>query len=199
MTPVVRSVEASPSRGQGLVGAKGFHRGALLAVLLVGAAIVFAGYNWRSTTGQTIGGDLPDSPGVDRQVDGLHVLDAYLVPRPAPGSFSLVCDLVTRSGGPDRLVAVSLGDGAAAGLGPVAGGNATAATGLSVPSDHLLQIGPEANATPVTVTGVSKPPGPGSLATATFSFARRGPVSMRLPIWASVSGPAGRDHSGRTP
>lgn len=153
-------------------------------------AIVAAGGSWWYSTRITPAGDLPDSPGVERTIGGLHVLNAYLVADATRGSFTVVCDLVTASGGPDRLTGVSVGDGAAAQpLGTARG----EAAGLPVGSQRLLLIGPEVGAIHITVTGITRPAAPGSLTTATFTFAQRGPVSIRLPIWTSVSGPAGPD------
>jgi hypothetical protein len=126
---------------------------------------------------------------VDRQVDGLHVLNAYLVPGASRGTYTLMADLVTSSGGGDRLLAVSA-DGAATRLDPTAPGSATTA-GLPVGSRHLLQIGPETGAQPLTISGMTGTGEPGTFVRTTFSFARRGPVSVLLPVWASVSGPAG--------
>jgi hypothetical protein len=127
---------------------------------------------------------------VDRQVDGLHVLNAYLVPGAGRGAYAVVADLVTTSGGADGLLTVAAGGGAATTLDPTVSGSATTA-GAPVGSGQLLQIGPETGAQPLTVTGVIPPTDPGTLVKTTFSFARRGPVSMLLPVWTSVSGPAG--------
>jgi hypothetical protein len=158
----------------------------LLLFLAVGAGI----FNWWSSTGQSVASDVTDSPGVDRQVDGLHVLNAYLVPRSTRGAFTLVADLVTSSGGSDRLLAVSAGGGAAKQLGATAPGSRPT-SGVPVGSRHLLQFGPETGAQPLTVTGVTRPDNPGTFVRTTFTFARRGPVSLLLPVWASASGPAG--------
>jgi hypothetical protein len=161
----------------------------LAAVLLLSLAIGAGIVTWWNSA-QSVAGDVPVSPGVDRQVDGLHVLDAYLVPRTSGGAYAVVADLVTSSGGGDRLLTVSADGGATTRLDPtVAGSGAT--EGVPVGSDHLLQFGPETGARPLAVTGVTGPGGPGTFVRTTFSFSRRGPVSMLLPIWASVSGPAG--------
>jgi hypothetical protein len=160
--------------------------GLLLLALAIGAGI----FNWWSSTGQSVAGDVPDSPGVDRQVDGMHVLNAYLVPRSSRGAFTVVADLVTSSGGSDRLLAVSAGGGAAKQLGATAPGSQPT-TGVPVGSSHLLRFGPESGAQPLTLTGVTRPGNPGTFVRTTFTFARRGPVSVLLPVWASVSGPAG--------
>jgi hypothetical protein len=158
----------------------------LLLCLAVGAGV----FNWWNTTGQSVAGVVPDSPGVDRQVDGLHVLNAYLVPGASLGALTVVADFVTSSGGRDRLLAVSAGGGAAKKLGARApGGRST--MGVTVGSSHLLQFGPETGAQPLTVTGVTRPGNPGTFVRTTFTFARRGPVSLQLPVWASVSGPVG--------
>jgi len=83
---------------------------ALLLLLAVGAGL----FNWSSSTGQSVAGDVPDSPGVDRQVHGLHVLNAYLLPSASrAAALTVVADLVTSSGGGDRLLTVSAGGGAA--------------------------------------------------------------------------------------
>jgi hypothetical protein len=158
----------------------------LILSLAIGAGI----FNWWSSTGQSIAGDVPDSPGADRQVDGLHVLNAYLVPGGSRGAYAVFADLVTTSGGADRLLTVSAGGGATTRLDPAVSGSATTA-GAPVGSGHLLQIGPETGAQPLNVTGVTPPADPGTLVKTTFSFDRRGPVSILLPVWASVSGPAG--------
>jgi hypothetical protein len=160
---------------------------ALLLLLAVGAGL----FNWSSSTGQSVAGDVPDSPGVDRQVHGLHVLNAYLLPSASrAAALTVVADLVTSSGGGDRLLTVTAGGGAAKNLGaPVPGTRSTA--GVPVGSGHLVRFGPETGAQPLTVTGVTRPGDPGTFVRTTFSFARRGPVSVLLPVWASVSGPAG--------
>jgi hypothetical protein len=157
----------------------------LLLSLAIGAGI----FNWWTSTGQSVAGDVPDSPGVDRQVDGLHVLNAYLVPG-SRGAYAVFADVVTTSGGADRLLTVSVGGGANTRLDPAVPGSATTA-GAPVGSRHLLQIGSETGAQPLTVTGVTPPADPGTFVKTTFNFARRGPVSILLPVWASVSGPAG--------
>jgi hypothetical protein len=161
---------------------------ALLLFLVVGAGV----FNWWSSTGQSVAADVPDSPGVDRQVDGLHVLNAYLVPGASRGAFTVVADLVTSSGRGDRLLAVSAGGGAAKKLG-VTSPRTPSTAGVPVGSSHLLKFGPEPGAQPLTVTGVTRTGNPGTFVRTTFSFARRGPVSLLLPVWASVSGPAGPD------
>jgi hypothetical protein len=171
---------AGPDRSRWAVVSAG-----LLLALAVAAGVV----NWRSSADPSVAGDVPDSPGVDRQVDGLHVLNAYLVPGARRGAFAVVADFVTSSGGSDRLLAVSTGR-AETRVDPKAPGNSTPA-GLPVGSDHLVEVGPETGAQSVTVTGVTQPRDPGTLVRATFSFARRGPVSVLVPIWASLSGPAG--------
>jgi hypothetical protein len=158
----------------------------LLLSLAVGAGIL----NWWSSTGQSVAGVVPDSAGVDRQVDGLHVLNAYLVPGGRRGALAVVADFVTTSGGADRLLGVSAGGGAATRLGSTVPGSRSTA-GMSVGPGHLLQVGPEAGAQPLTVTGVTRPGDPGTFVRTTFSFARRDPVSVLLPVWASVSGPVG--------
>jgi hypothetical protein len=159
---------------------------ALLLLLAVGTGL----FNWVSTTGQSVAGDVPDSPGVDRQVHGLHVLNAYLLPGASRSALTVVADLVTSSGGSDRLLTVSAGGGAAKRLGaPVPGSRSSA--GVPVGSGHLVRFGPESGAETLTVTGVTRPGNPGTFVRTTFSFARRGPVSVLLPVWASVSGPAG--------
>jgi hypothetical protein len=158
----------------------------LLLFVAIGAGI----FNWWSSTGQSVASDVPDSPGVDRQVDGLHVLNAYLVPGSARGAFTVVADLVTSSGGSDRLLTVTAGGGAAKQLGATAPGS-RATTGVPVGSRHLLQFGPETGAQRLTLTGLTQPRNPGTFVRTTFTFARRGPVSVLLPVWASVSGPAG--------
>jgi hypothetical protein len=158
----------------------------LLLVLAIGAGI----FNWWSSTGQSVAGDVPDSPGVDRQVDGMHVLNAYLVPSSSPSAFTVVTDLVTSSGGSDRLLAVSAGGGTAKKLGATAPASGPT-KGVPVGSAHLVKFGPETGAQPLTVTGVTRPGNPGTFVRTTFTFARRGPVSLLLPVWASVSGPAG--------
>jgi hypothetical protein len=159
---------------------------ALLLCLAVGSGV----FNWWTTTGQSVAADVPDSPGVDRQVDGLLALNAYLVRGASPGALTVVADFVISSGGSDRLLADSAGGGAAKKLGATArGGRST--TGVPVGSSHLLKFGPETGAQPLTVTGVTRPGNPGTFERTTFTFARRGPVSLALPVWASVSGPAG--------
>lgn len=109
----------------------------LLLILAVGGGL----FNWWSSTGQSVAGDVPDSPGVDRQVDGLHVLNAYLVPGANRGTSTVVAGLVTSSGGGDRLLAVSAG-GAATRLEPTVPGSAATA-GLPVGSSHCCKSGPK--------------------------------------------------------
>ena len=161
----------------------------LVAGLLLSLAIGGGLFNWWSSTGQSVAGDVPDSPGVDRQVDGLHLLNAYLVSGASRGAYAVVADLVTTSEGGDRLLTVSAGGGTATTLDPTVPGRATTA-GVPVGSGHLLQIGPGRGAQPLTVTGVTPAADPGTFVRTTFSFARRGPVSLLLPVWGSVSGPA---------
>ena len=188
-SPDVRSVGPGSGTQSNPVGTDRSHKAVVALGLLLALAIAAGVFNWHSSTGQSVAGDVPDSPGVDRQVDGLHVLNAYLVPGAGRGSFAVVADLVTSSGGGDRLLAVSTG-GAAARVDPKAAGSPTTA-GLRVGSDHLVKIGPESGAQSVTVTGVTQPRDPGTFVKATFTFARRGPVSVHVPIWPSPSGPAG--------
>jgi hypothetical protein len=188
--PHVKSVRRGSASGQHSSGTNHYRQTVVVAGLLLSLAIGAGLFNWWSSTGQSVAGDVPDSFGVDRQVDGLHVLNAYVVPGTRPGAFAVVADLVTASGGGDRLLAVSAGGGGATRLDPTVPRGATTA-GVAVGSGHLLQIGPGGGAQPLTVTGVTPPADPGTFIRTTFSFARRGPVSLLLPVWASVSGPAG--------
>jgi hypothetical protein len=186
----VQSIGRESASGQRPSSTNHGRKTVVVVGLLLGLAIGAGIFNWWSSTGQSVAGDVPDSPGVDRQVDGLHVLNAYLVPAASRGAYAVVADLVTSSGGADRLLNVSAGGGANTRLDPAVPGSAATA-GAPVGSGHLLQIGPETGAQPLTVTGVTPPADPGTFVRTTFSFARRGPVSMLLPVWASVSGPAG--------
>jgi hypothetical protein len=155
--------------------------------LLVAVVIALAGLGWWES-GQS-GSEVPDTPGVDRQVAGLDVLDAYFVRGASPQELTLVCALTTTSGGSDRLMGVSAGGGATAGLAAETPKTRTGA-GLAVTS-QLLQIGPEPDATLVSVTGVTRSASAGSYITTTFEFAHRGAVSMSLPVWNSVLGAGG--------
>jgi hypothetical protein len=160
----------------------------VLAVgLLMAVVIALAGLGWWES-GQS-GSEVSDTPGVDRQVAGLDVLDAYFVRGASPQELTLVCALTSTSRGGDRLMGVSAGGGATAGLAAETP-KATAGAGLPVTS-QLLQIGPEPNATPVSVTGVTRSASAGSYLTTTFEFARRGAVSMSIPVWNSVLGASG--------
>jgi hypothetical protein len=190
MTSPVQTIGTGSSMRQDRTGANRLRQRVVIIGFLIAVAIIAVGWNWWGSTRITQAGSLPDSPGVERTADGLHVLDAYLVADPTPGSFAVVCDLVTSSDGPDRLTGVSVGGAAAAGPLAVAHGDAA---GLPVTSEHPLRVGPEAGATHITVVGVPHPPAPGSLMIATFSFVRRGPISVQVPVWTSVSGPAGPD------
>jgi hypothetical protein len=187
--PLVRSIgrgSANRQHSSGMNnGGKTVVLVGLLLLLVVGAGV----FNWWSSTGQSVAGDVPDSPGVDSKVDGLDVLNAYLVPGPSRGAYTVVADFVTTSGQADRLLTVSAGGGAATTLDPSSQASATTA-GAPVGSGHLTQIGPESGAQLLTVTGVNPLAQPGAFVKTTFSFARRGPVSMLLPVLASVSGPA---------
>ena len=155
---------------------------------LVATCIVLVGLGWWKS-GQS-GSEVPDTPGVDRHVAGLDVLDAYLVRGASPQHLTLVCALITTSRGGDRLVRVSAGGGATARL-AAATPRTTTGRGLAVTSSRLLQIGPEPNATVVILTGVTRSARAGSYITTTFDFARRGSVSMSLPVWGSVLGASG--------
>jgi hypothetical protein len=188
--PLVQSVGAGSTTGQNPSGTSRSRKRVIVAGLLLSLIIAAGLVNWWSSTGQSVAGDAPGSPGVDRQVDGLHVLNAYLVPGASRGAYAVVADFVTTSGGADRLLTVSVGGGANTTLDPTAPGSATTA-GAPVGSGLLLKIGPETGAQPLTVTGVTPPADPGTSVKTTFSFARRGPVSILLPVWAWVSGPTG--------
>jgi hypothetical protein len=190
MTSPVQLIGTGSSMRQDPVGANRQRHWIAIIGLVTVVAIIAVGWNWWFSTHMTEAGNLPDSPGLERTVDGLQVLNAYLVADATPGAFTVVCDLVTSSGGPDRLTGVSV-DGAAA-AGPLAAAHGEEA-GLPVTSERLLRVGPEAGATRITVVGVPHPAAPGSLTTATFTFARRGPISFQLPVWTAVSGPAGPD------
>jgi hypothetical protein len=194
MTHYVHSAGTGTSTGQDPADARR-SRNTVAGVVLLMAAVVAAAFTWWLDTGQSVAGDVADSPGVDRKVDGLNILDAYLVPGAVAGGFTVVGALVISSGGADRLVDVPVGERSAVGLSPAMPRTETAA-GLPVGSDHLVKIGPEPGASHITVTGPARPAAAGSFVTATFSFARRGgPISLHLPVWASVSGPAGPDYS----
>jgi hypothetical protein len=188
--PLVQSIGRGSASRQHPSSANYGRKTVVVAALLLSVAVLAGIFHWWSSTGQSVAGDVPDSPGVDRQVDGLHVLNAYLVPRASGGAYAVVADLVTTSGGVDRLLTVSAGAGPTTTLDPPVPGSPTTA-GAPVGAGHLLQIGLETGAQRLTVTGVTPPADPGTLVKTTFSFARRGPVSILLPVWASVSGPAG--------
>jgi hypothetical protein len=155
---------------------------------LVAACIALVGLGWWQS-GQS-GSEVADTPGVDRHVAGLDILDAYFVRGASPHELTLVCALTTSQGG-DRLMGVSAGGGATARL-AAATPRAKTEVGLPVTSSRLLQIGPEQNATALIVTGVTGSVSAGSYLTTTFDFAHRGSVSMSLPIWDSVLGASGR-------
>jgi hypothetical protein len=168
------------------------------AGLLLSLAIVGLGSNWWSSGRQSAAGDVPDAPGVSRQISGLHVIDAYLVPAGQSGTFTLVASFVTTSGGPDRLLNVSAGSGPPA---EPTTTSSTAARGLAISASGLTKIGPEPGAHPVTVTlpqkattpppaGTLRPGTPGTLVSARFDFADRGPLTVQVPVWTSLSGPA---------
>jgi hypothetical protein len=156
--------------------------------LLVATFIAITGLTWWKA-GQ-FGSDVPDTPGVDRHVAGLDVLDAYFVRGASPQELTLVCALTTSRGG-DRLMGVSAGGGATAGLAATTP-STTTGVGLPVTSSGLLQIGPEPNATVVRVTGVTRSAAAGGYITTTFDFASRGSVSISLPVWDSVLGASHR-------
>jgi hypothetical protein len=187
---VVQSVGRGNAGRQHPSGTNHGRKSVVIAILLLGLALGGGLINWWSSTGQSPAGDVPDSPGVDRRVDGLHVLNAYLVPGSSRGAYAVVADLVTSSGGGDRLLTVSAGGSAATRLAPTVRGSAPT-PGVPVRPSHLLHIGPETGALPLDVTGVTPPADPGTFIRTTFSFARRGPVSLLLPVWASLPGPAG--------
>jgi hypothetical protein len=156
--------------------------------LLVAMVIALVALGWWKS-GQ-FGSEVSDTPGVDRHVAGLDVLDAYFVRGASPQELTLVGALTITSRGGDRLMGVSAGGGATAALAATTPGAATG-EGLPVTSSRLLQIGPEPDATMVSVTGVTRSAGAGSYITTTFEFSRRGSVSMSLPVWDSVLGASG--------
>jgi hypothetical protein len=193
MTRYVQSVGTRTSTRQDPADTR-HSRNTVAGVVLLMAAVIAAAFTWWLDTSQSVAGNVADSPGVDRKVDGLNILDAYLVPGATSDGFTVVGALVISSGGADRLVDVSVGEHSAVGLSRAMRRTAKAA-GLPVGSDLLVKIGPEPGASHITVTGDTRPAAAGSFVTATFNFARRGPISLHLPVWASVSGPAGPDSS----
>ena len=193
MTRSVHPVGTGTATGQDPADTR-HSRNTVAGVVLLMVAVIATAFTWWLDTGQSVAGDVADSPGVDRKVDGLNILDAYLVPRAPSGGFTVVAGLVISLGGADRLVDVSVGEHSAVGLPPGKHRTATSA-GLPVGSDQLVKIGPEPGASQISVTGVTQPEAAGSFVTATFSFARRGPISLHLPVWESVSGPSGPDYS----
>ena len=144
--------------------------------------------------GQSAAGPGPHQRGVDREVDGLQIRDAYLVPDATSPALFLVGSLTLDSGRPDALVGVWAYRRSTNGLASV-GRNAIAATALSVSSD-LVRIGPDddANHVRVTVPGRTRAAA-GSFLTVTLTFRRRGPVSLQLPVRRSLAGPSGRNRA----
>jgi hypothetical protein len=194
----IGSMGTGTSTGQSLSGGRRSRRVAALAGLLLVLAILAVGLNWWSLGRQSAADDVPTAVGVSRQLSGLHVIDAYLVPAGQAGTYTVVASFTTTSGGPDRLVSVSAGSGA-----PVApqAASSTAAQGLPVGPSGLTKVGPEPGAHAVTITmpggstappsaGTLRPGTPGTFVRATFDFATRGPFTFRVPVWASLSGSA---------
>jgi hypothetical protein len=141
--------------------------------------------------GRSAAGSAPHQRGVDREVDGLQIRDAYLVPDATSPALFLVCGLALDSGRPDALVGVWVYRRSTTGLASV-GRKPIAATALPVSSD-LVRIGPEdANHVRVTVPGRMRAAA-GSLVTVTLNFRRRGPVSLQLPVRRSLAGPSSRN------
>jgi hypothetical protein len=194
----IGSMGTGTSTGQSLSGGRRSRRVAALAGLLLVLAILAVGLNWWSLGRQSAADDVPTAVGVSRQLSGLHVIDAYLVPAGQSGTFTLVASFVTTSGGPDRLLNVSAGSGPPA---EPTTTSSTAARGLAISASGLTKIGPEPGAHPVTVTlpqkatspppaGTLRPGTPGTLVSARFDFADRGPLTVQVPVWTSLSGPA---------
>jgi hypothetical protein len=139
---------------------------------------------------QSAGGRVPHQYGVDREVHGLHIHDAYLVPDATSPAFFLVGSLTLDSDRPDALLGVWVDGGSAMGLASVG-----AATALPVGSD-LVRIGPDddANHVRVTVSGRTRAAA-GSILSVTLVFSRRGPVFLQLPVRRSLAGPTGRNRA----
>jgi hypothetical protein len=141
-----------------LVDVERLRRKAGIVALVVAAMLAVAGYGWWKSS--KTGREVPDTLGVGRRFDGLHILDAYFVRAARPETITLTCDLITTSGDGDRLMAVSAGGGSASDRVLANPGTARPA-GLPLDSAHLLQIGPEPDAHLVTISGHRWPAGRG--------------------------------------
>jgi hypothetical protein len=194
----IGSMGTGTSTGQSLSGGRRSRRVAALAGLLLVLVILAVGLNWWDLGRQSAADDVPTAVGISRQLSGLHVIDAYLVPAGQSGAYTVVASFTTTSGGPDRLLSVSAGGGAP--VAPEAAGS-TATQGLAVGPSGLTKVGPEPGAHAVTVAmpggsaappsaGTLRPGTPGTFVRATFDFANRGPFTVRVPVWASLSGSA---------
>jgi hypothetical protein len=194
----IGSMGTGTSTGQSLSGGRRSRGVAALAGLVLVLAILAVGLNWWSLGRQSAADDVPTAVGVSRQLSGLHLIDAYLVPAGQSGTYTVVASLTTTSGGPDRLLNVSAGSGPPVAPTPA---SSTATPGLAVGPSGLTKVGPEAGAHAVTVTvpggpaappsaGTLRPGTPGTFVRATFDFANRGPFTVQVPVWASLSGSA---------